>query len=135
MKTALQQSSAAQELIHRGRNLHMWCLWQGSDRLSETLESARPVARRVTKAVGRGDWAQVFEPRRRYAGLPRLIGAAAVGGALMYFFDPVQGSERRRSASVASRLAVARVVEAAKTARGRVGGPSADSENHINSLG
>jgi hypothetical protein len=94
---------------------------------SRALESARPVARRVTKAVGRGDWAQMFERRRPSSILPKLIGAAAVGGALMFFLDPVRGSDRRRSTLAAGRRAVAKVVEVAKTAPDRDGGPSADS--------
>ena len=94
---------------------------------SRALESARPVARRVTKAVGRGDWAQMFERQRPSSILPKLIGAAAVGGALMFFLDPVRGSDRRRSTLAAGRRAVAKVVEVAKSGPERDGGPSADS--------
>jgi hypothetical protein len=94
---------------------------------SRVVESARPVASRVTKAVGRGDWAQMLERRRPSASVPKLIGAAAVGGALMYFLDPTRGSERRRSAVVRGRQVVGKVVDAAKTVPGRVGGASEKS--------
>jgi hypothetical protein len=123
------------------RREQLYSLWQDNrdtavqarQTASRVLESARPVARRVTKAVGRGDWAQMFERRRPSASFPKLIGAAAVGGALMYFFDPVRGSERRRSTLAAGRRVVAKVVEAAKTVPDRVGGPSADSATRVKS--
>jgi hypothetical protein len=63
---------------------------------SQAAESARPLARRMTKAVGRGDWAEAFNRGRPKVSLPKLIGAAAVGGVLVYFLDPVHGSERRQ---------------------------------------
>src|SRR5665213_84015 len=47
---------------------------------SQAAESARPLARRMTKAVS----------------LPKLIGAAVIGGTLVYFLDPVKGSARRQ---------------------------------------
>jgi hypothetical protein len=78
---------------------------------SETIQSARPLARRVTKAVSGADWAQAFERTRPKASVPRLIGAAAVGGALVYFMDPVKGSERRLSALEAGRQAFRYLVE------------------------
>jgi gas vesicle protein len=106
---------------------------QAGQRASRAFESAAPVARRMTKAVGRGDWAQVFERRRRSFGLPKLIGAAAVGGALMYFLDPVRGAERRSSTLVAGRKAVNKVVETAKTARRRASGSSVDSGSRVKS--
>ena len=122
----------------RERLISMWqdnrdTAVQAGQTASRALESARPVARRVTKAVGRGDWAQVFEPRRRSASVPKLIGAAAVGGALIYFLDPVRGSERRRSMIVTGRRAVDKIVKAAKTVRGNVGGSAADSEDRAKS--
>ena len=88
---------------------------------SETIQSARPLARRVTKAVSGADWAQAFERTRPKASVPRLIGAAAVGGALVYFMDPVKGSERRLSALEAGRQAFRYLVEAAKPLPGAVG--------------
>jgi hypothetical protein len=87
----------------------------------------------VTKAVGLGDWAQVFEPRRRSSSIPKLIGAAAVGGALMYFLDPVRGPERRRSMIATSRRAVDKIVNAAKTFSGQAGDSAADSEDRVKS--
>jgi hypothetical protein len=123
------------------RRDRLYSLWQDNrdtavqagQTASRALESARPVARRVTNAVGRGDWAQMFERRRPSASVPKLIGAVAVGGALMYFLDPVRGSERRRSAVQAGRRAVGKIVEAAKTVPGDVGEPSGDSGNRVKS--
>jgi hypothetical protein len=106
---------------------------QAGQTASRALESARPVVRRVTKAVGRGDWAQALEPRRRSASIPKLIGAAAVGGALMYFLDPVRGPERRRSMIATSRRVVDKIVNAAKTVPGRVGDSAAASEDRVKS--
>ncbi|HEY8798568.1 MAG TPA: YtxH domain-containing protein [Candidatus Dormibacteraeota bacterium] len=106
---------------------------QAGQTASRAFESARPVARRVTKAVGLGDWAQVFEPRRRSSSIPKLIGAAAVGGALMYFLDPVRGPERRRSMIATSRRAVDKIVNAAKTFSGQAGDSAADSEDRVKS--
>ena len=117
------------------RRERVYSLWQDNrdtavqagQKASRVVESAGPVARRVTKAVGAGDWAKVFEPRRRSATLPKLIGAAAVGGALVYFLDPVRGSERRTSMVAKGRQAVTRIVNAAQTIPTRVGDSSADS--------
>ena len=64
--------------------------------VSEAAESARPMARRMTKAVGRGDWTAAFDRGRPAVSLPKLIGAAAIGGTLVYFLDPAKGSERRQ---------------------------------------
>jgi gas vesicle protein len=64
--------------------------------VSQAAESARPLARRMTKAVGRGDWAEAFDRGRPAVSLPKLIGAAAIGGTLVYFLDPVKGSKRRQ---------------------------------------
>jgi gas vesicle protein len=63
---------------------------------SLAVESARPLARRMTKTVGGIDWAEPFDRNRPAASLPKLIGAAAIGGTLVYFLDPVKGSERRQ---------------------------------------
>jgi hypothetical protein len=51
----------------------------------------------------------------------------------MYFFDPVRGSERRRSTLAAGRRVIAKVVEAANTVPDRVGGPSEDSATRVKS--
>ena len=106
---------------------------QAGQTASRALESARPVARRVTQAVARGDWAQMFERRRPSSSVPKLIGAAAVGGALMYFLDPVRGSERRRSAVQAGRRAFGKIAEVAKTVPGDEGEASGDSGNRVKS--
>ena len=113
------------------RRERLYALWQDNrdtavqagQTASRAFESARPVAERVTKAISRRDLAQLLERRRGSAILPKLIGAAAVGGALVYFLDPVRGSERRRSTLVTSRKAVAMIVDSIKTAGGRIGGP------------
>jgi len=63
---------------------------------SQAAESARPLARRMTKAVARGDWAKPVDRGRPGVSLLKLIGAAAIGGTLVYFLDPVSGSERRQ---------------------------------------
>ena len=64
--------------------------------VSQAAESARPLARRMTKAVGRGDWTEAVDRVRPAVSLPKLIGAAAIGGTLVYFLDPVKGSKRRQ---------------------------------------
>ena len=102
---------------------------QAGQTASRALESARPVAERVTKAVGAGDWAKLFEQRRRSATLPKVLGAAAVGGALMYFLDPVRGPERRRSLSWQAAGWSPNSSTTAKTVPDRIGRPSADSGN------
>jgi hypothetical protein len=60
---------------------------------SETIDSARPLA----MSIGRGIWPMANRVRPA-ATLRRLIGAAAVGGAVVYFMDPVRGSARRLQA-------------------------------------
>jgi len=117
------------------RRERLYSLWQdkkesavqAGQTASKAFDSARPVAQRVTKAVGRGDWAQMLQPRRKRAGLPTLLGAAAVGGALMYFMDPTRGSARRQAAAAKSRQVVTRVVEVAKTVPDRLGASSSYS--------
>jgi gas vesicle protein len=69
---------------------------QAGRAVSQAAESARPLARRMTKAVGRGDWAEAFDRGRPAISLPKLIGAAAIAGTLVYLLDPVKGSERRQ---------------------------------------
>ena len=84
------------------------------------FDSARPVARRVTQAIASADLAKLLERRRASVTVPRLIGAAAVGGALMYFLDPVRGPERRRSMLAKGRQVATKTIDAAKVARTRV---------------
>ena len=87
---------------------------QAGHAASRTIESARPLARRMSKAVGRDDWAQALDRSRPAVSLPKLVGAAAVGGAFVYFMDPVRGSERRRSTLAAGRQAFTQVAKAVK---------------------
>jgi hypothetical protein len=100
---------------------------------SQTIESARPLARRMTKAVGRGDWAQAFGRVRPSASLPRLLGAAAVGGVLVYFMDPVKGSERRHAALDVARSALRQVAMVVEPLPGRVGDQVADTVETVKS--
>jgi len=88
---------------------------------SGTIESARPFARRMTRAIGSTDWASAFERPRRAATLPRLIGAAALGGVAVYFMDPAKGSQRRLSALAAGRRVVQRVAGAVQPLPAQVG--------------
>ncbi len=115
----------------------------------QAAESARPLARRMTKAVGRGDWAEPFGRGRPAASLPTLIGAAVIGaavigGALVYFLDPVKGPERRqwllstwqetrRSALEAGRQAARQTAEAVKPHRGIVRDQVADAVEGVKS--
>jgi hypothetical protein len=88
---------------------------------SETIQSARPLARRMTEAVGRTDWTQALDRSRRPAlSLPKLIGAAVVGGVFVYFMDPIKGSERRMSVMAAGRRTVQQVANAVKPLPGRI---------------
>lgn len=93
---------------------------QAGRAVSEAAESARPLARRMTKAVSSRDWARLIEKDRRKASLWGLIGAAAIGGALVYFIDPAKGAERRSSALNAGRSAVQQVATAVRPVVGRV---------------
>jgi hypothetical protein len=88
---------------------------------ADTLESARPLARRMTKAVGRTDWSKALDRGRSTATLPKLIGAAAIGGVLVYFLDPAKGSERRISALEAGRRVTRQVADVVTAVSGRVG--------------
>jgi hypothetical protein len=87
---------------------------------SQTIDSARPVARRITKAIGRGDWAKALDRRRPAASLPRLVVAAAFGAAVVYFMDPLKGAARRLSAVGAGRRAVRRIADMVKVVPGQV---------------
>jgi hypothetical protein len=100
---------------------------------SHAAESARPLARRMTKAIGRGDWAEAFDRGRPAISLPKLIVAAALGGTLVYFLDPVQGSERRHSALDAGRRTVRQLAIAVKPLPGRVSDHLADSVESVRS--
>ena len=104
---------------------------------SQAAESARPVVRRMTKALGRGDWAEAFDRRRPGVSLPKLIGAAAIGGTLVYFLDPFHGSERRQwllSRLEAGRQAARQTVKAVKPPHsGHVGDQVANSVEGVKS--
>jgi len=110
----------------RGRLSSFWqenrnSALQAGRAASETIESARPMARRMTRAMGRRDWAQALDRGRPTASLPKLIGAAVVGGAVVYFMDPLKGSERRLSALEAGRRVARLMADAMKPLPGRVG--------------
>jgi hypothetical protein len=118
----------------RERLFSLWREYRGSAvqagrAASEAAESARPLARRVTKAIGRRDWARAFDRGRPSVSLPKLIGAAAIGGTLVYFLDPVNGSERRQwLLSVAQQTA-----QAVKPHAGRVSDQVADGDEGVKS--
>jgi hypothetical protein len=110
----------------RGRLLSVWqenrdSAMQARRVATNTLESARPLARRVSKAVGSADWSKALDRGRSSATLPKLIGAAAIGGVLVYFLDPVKGSERRMSALETGRRASRQVADMVTSVSGRVG--------------
>jgi hypothetical protein len=110
----------------RGRLISVWqenrdSAMQARRVAANTLESARPIARRMTKAVGRTDWSKALDRGRSAATLPKLIGAAAIGGVLVYFLDPTKGSERRMSALDAGRRASRQVADVVTSVSGRVG--------------
>ena len=104
-------------LLRENRNSAL----QAGRTASETIDSARPLARHITKAIGRGGWPVVIERGRRAPTLPGLIGAAAIGGAVVYFMDPVKGAARRMSALDAGRRAVRQIASITEPVRGRVG--------------
>jgi gas vesicle protein len=125
----------------RGRLFSLWLENRGSvvqagQAASQAVESARPLARRMTKAVGRGDWAQAFDRGRPAVSLPKLIGAAVIGGTLVYFLDPVHGSERRQwllSKLEAGRQAARQTVNAVKPHADRVSDQVADAVEGVKS--
>ncbi|MFI5460699.1 MAG: hypothetical protein ACHRXM_35240, partial [Isosphaerales bacterium] len=100
---------------------------------SETIDSARPLARRITKAIGRGSWPVVVERGRRGTILPGLFGAAVIGGAVVYFMDPVKGSVRRMSALDAGHRAARQIVSIVEPVRGRVGDRVTDAADRFKS--
>ena len=93
---------------------------------SDTIDSARPLARRVSRAVANADWASALE-RRPKASVPKLVGAAAVGGVLVYFMDPTKGSQRRMSALDAGRRAVNYLVAVVQPLPSQVGSRVTDA--------
>lgn len=112
---------------------------------SQVAESARPLARRMTNAVRRGDWTEALDHSRPAARLPWIIGAVAVGGALVYFLAPVKGAERRqrflsawqvkgRSALDAGRSAARQTAEAVKPVVGRVSDQVSDAVDGVKSM-
>ncbi|HEV2036747.1 MAG TPA: YtxH domain-containing protein [Candidatus Dormibacteraeota bacterium] len=99
----------------------------------------------MTKAVGRGDWAKAVDPGRRPASLPLVIGAIAVGGALVYFLAPAKGSERRQrllsawhensqATLEAGRHAARQTAEAVKPVVSRVSGQVVDAVETVKSM-
>lgn len=100
---------------------------------SETIDSARPVARRITKSIGRGNWPVVIDRGRPAASLPRLIGAAAFGGAVVYFMDPVKGSGRRLQVIGIGRRAVRQIASIIKPMRGDIGDQATSTASRIKS--
>ncbi|HEV2028229.1 MAG TPA: hypothetical protein VGS16_06815 [Candidatus Dormibacteraeota bacterium] len=122
----------------RGRLSSIWQENRGSALqagrvASETIESARPLARRMTKAIGSRDWAEVFDRGRSAASLPRLLGAAAAGGTIVYFMDPVKGSERRLSAVETGRRAFRQMANVMKPLPSRVGDHIAEAVEVVTS--
>jgi gas vesicle protein len=90
---------------------------------SQAADSVRPLAHRMSKAIDRRDWAEAFDRRRPAVSVPKLIGAAAIGGTLVYFLDPFQGSERRQwllSALEAGRQAARQTAKTVKPNASRV---------------
>jgi hypothetical protein len=125
--------------MRRGRLSSLWrenrnSALQAGRTASETIDSARPLARRITKAIGRGGWPLVIERGRRATSLPTLIGAAAIGAAVVYFMDPVKGSARRMSALDAGRRAVRQVGIVTEPVRGQVGDQFTDAAERIKSM-
>jgi gas vesicle protein len=125
----------------RERLLSLWRENRGSAvqagrAASQAAASARPVVRRMTTALGRGDWAEAFNRRRPAVSLPKLIGAAAIGGTLVYFLDPVHGSERRQwllSRLEVGRQAARQTFDAVKPHAGGVSDQVADAVEDVKS--
>lgn len=110
----------------RGRLSSLWrenrnSALQAGRTASESIDAAGPLARRIKKAIGRRSWPVVIDRGRRATTLPGLIGAAAIGGAVVYFMDPVKGSARRMSALDAGRAVARRIADLVEPVRGRVG--------------
>ena len=122
----------------RGRLSSLWrenrnSALQAGRTASDTIDSARPLARRITKAIERGSWPVAIERGRRATTLPGLVGAAAIGGAVVYFMDPVKGSARRMSALDAGRRAARHIASITEPVRGRVGDQVTDAAGRLKS--
>jgi len=122
----------------RGRLSSLWSenrnsALQARRAASDTIDSARPMARRITRAIGRGSWPVVIERGGRAISLPGLVGAAAVGGVVVYFMDPVRGSARRSSAWDAARGAARHVASITEPVRGRVEDQVTDAADRFKS--
>ena len=67
---------------------------QAGEGVTRAAVSVPPLVRRVRRGLESGDWAEERSPGwgPRIAG---LIGAVALGGAVMYFLDAEQGGARR----------------------------------------
>ena len=100
---------------------------------SETIDSARPMARRISRAIGRRDWPMAVDRGRPAASLPRLIGAVALGGAVVYFMDPVEGSARRLQALRAGRGALGQIANIVKPVRNHIGDQATSASERIKS--
>jgi hypothetical protein len=122
----------------RGRLSSLWrenrnSALQAGRTASETIDSARPMARRLSKAIGSRSWPLVIERGRRATSLSTLIGAAAVGGAVVYFMDPVKGSARRLSAIDAGRRAARQIARVTEPVRGQVADQVTDAADRFKS--
>ena len=118
---------------------------QAGQAASQVVESARPLARRVTNAVRHSEWTDALGRSRPASRLPWIIGAVAIGGALVYFFAPVKGSERRErflsawqdtghSTLEAGRKAARETAEAVRPVIGRVSDQVADAVEGVTSM-
>jgi hypothetical protein len=94
---------------------------------SPIVESARPLAQRVTTSLGSIDLMQPIKRVQPLASLRKMLGAAAVGAAIVYFTDPVKGSARRKSAFDAGRRAFRQLAVAVEPMPGRVSDLVAES--------
>ena len=122
----------------RGRLSSLWrenrkTALQAGRTASETIDSARPMARPISKAIGSGSWPLVIERGRRATSLSALIGAAALGGAVVYFMDPVKGSERRLSAVDAGRRVAREIASRTEPVRGHVADQVSDAADRFKS--
>jgi hypothetical protein len=112
----------------------------------QAVETARPLARRMTDVVGRRDWAEAFGRSRPAVSVPKIVGAAvgaaAIGGTLVYFLDPVNGPGRRQRLlaawrekrhSMAGSRAAKQTAEAVKAQPGRANDQVADAPEGVTS--
>ena len=122
----------------RGRLSSLWRenrngVLQAGRTASVTIDSARPVARRITKAIGRGNWPVVIERGRPAASVPKLIGAAVLGGAAVYFMDPVKGSGRRLQVIGIGRRAVRKIASIVSPMHDDIGDQTSSTASRIKS--